>query len=948
VSNHPGRSRLPTFVRRWTAAVAVGSLAVTSPLVAAAAAAGPAANDHAATHPDVRSSSLWTGDAGDDGDDPTARGRWSWRADPTGAELVWRSAARLPTMDSRLEFRVGDHVLGYPRVGADGRTLSLSVGSLGDVDPADVEVWVGLHRLDASTRTRTPAPPARTGRLAQQPVVPPGDPGEPGTFAVESFDYSAPALPSPGFEAPLDVLGHAVVPVGAERVPLVLFLHGRHAACHGPGNTGTWPCAGHSRPVPSYLGFDYLQRVLASQGYATVSIAANAVDAQDEDAPDDGMGARAALVNAHLALLTKRSADVSDPRWGGRLDPDRVVLVGHSRGGEGVDQAAIDRDPSAGYHLAGQVLIAPTSFGYQTAPGLPTEVLLGYCDGDVSDLQGQRYVDAAQVLDEHDPSLRSSVLLLGANHNFYNTEWTPGLSAAPSMDDWPDRADPVCGRRASQTRLTAAEQRRAATTFVAAGVHAFLGEGAEEALGYLDSGQPVAVPAAGPALAWTHALGGRRDTVRLGHGATVAGAGEACLAGKPSDATAAERRSLLCGADEYARQVHWTQAGRSPATVEAAYAATGLPQHLRMSWTTPGTEGGFALTRTLDLSAADSVLDLRTVVRPGGGPVQLQVVLGSAGAMWAGPVTSLSALPGSRALRPLWAQTLRVDPADYRGRLDLAHVDTVLLRAVSPAGQVWVLDASRRGRGLDVLTPTTLPRLVLGRVTVAEGDTGAGAVAGVPFRVLGEVSSPARFAVAMERGSPAYSRRPRYGVVRLRPGQTSGTIPVRYRADDHDDLPRRRLLVHAVAKHGVVVSLPVGSVVLRDDDPPPTVTFAPVRRRVHYGAPLVFRLTLGTPVDYYVFNLVGAVRSHRLPLRTSDVPRRWLRAELGPAPPDVPLARVWHTGFLDLPPGARHARLTVPTVADPLHPAAKALTVRFTAPQLTSPLRATAQVLPRK
>jgi hypothetical protein len=948
VSKQRGRSRLPAPARHWAAAVAVGGLAVTS-LVVAPAAAGPAAPEGAAPGPEVRVSSPWTAGAADAS--PTARGGWSWRGGPTGLELVWRSRHRLPTVDSRPEFRVGDRVLGFPRVGADGRTLSLPMASPAEVDPADVGVWVGLHRLDATTRTRAPAPPARTGGPTPPAVVPPGDPGEPGTFAVQAFDYSARALPWPGFEAPLDVLGHAVVPVGAERVPLVLFLHGRHPSCFGEGNTGAWPCAGRSRPVRSYLGFDYLQRVLASQGYATVSVAANAVDAQDENALDAGMRARAALVNAHLALLTQWSADSADPRWGGRLDPDRVVLVGHSRGGEGVDQAAIDQDPSAGYRLAGQVLLAPTNFAYQTAPGLPTEVLLGYCDGDVSDLQGQRYVDAAQVLEERDASLRSSVLLLGANHNFFNTEWTPGLSAAPSMDDWPDRTDPVCGRKVSQTRLTAAEQRRAATTFVAAGVHAFVDEGAEEALGYLDSGQPVAVPAAGPALAWTHALGGRRDTVRLGHGATVAGAAEACLAGKPWDDTAAERRSLLCGADEFARQVHWTQAGRSPATVQAAYAATGLARHLRLSWTAPGTEGGFALTRTLDLSGADSVLDLRTVVRPAGGPVRLQVVLGSAGALWAGPVTSLSALPGSRALRPLWAQTVRVDPADYRGRLDLAHVDTVLLRAVSPTGQVWVLDASRRDTGLAALPATRLPRLVLGRATVTEGDSGAGAVAQVPFRVLGAVSSPARFAVALERGSPAYSRRPRYGVVRLQPGQTSGTIPVRYRADDHDDLPRRRLVVRAVPKRGVVASVPVGSVVLRDDDPPPTVTLAPVHRRVRYGAPLVFRLTLDRPVDYYVVNLVGAVRPGRpgpRPLRTSDVPRRWLRAELGAVPRDVPLARVWHTGFLHLPPGARHARLTVPTRAHPLHPTAKALTVRFTAARLTPPLTATAWVLPRK
>ena len=34
---------------------------------------------------------------------------------------------------------------------------------------------------------------------------------------------------------------------------------------------------------------------------------------------------------------------------------------------------------------------------------------------------------------------------MGANHNFFNTEWTPGLSQAPSFDDWGGGKNATCG-----------------------------------------------------------------------------------------------------------------------------------------------------------------------------------------------------------------------------------------------------------------------------------------------------------------------------------------------------------------------------------------------------------------------------------------------------------------------------------------------------------------------
>ncbi|MFC5178646.1 hypothetical protein [Nocardioides taihuensis] len=884
-----------------------------------------------------------------------ARGRWSVVATPSGPEAVWRAPGRLPTTDARPELRVDGTVVAVPDVDPDGHSVSVPLAALGGADAGDLEVWLGARRLDVTSQPTPPAPGQATSgaALARQAVTPGTDPGLPGPRTWTAFDYTAPDLPWPTFDAPMEVLGHAVLPDEVDHAPLVVFLHGRHIACYGPHDHGFWPCAPTSQPVPSYLGYTYLQELLASQGYASVSISANAVNAQDGMTNDGGARARGTLVRHHLELLAGWSADPADAQWGGRLDLDRVVLVGHSRGGEGVDQAAIDTPADAPYRLLGQVLLAPTDFGWQTASYLPTEVLLGYCDGDVSDLQGQRYVDAAPLLAPDDPSLRSSVLLMGANHNFFNTEWTPRISQAPSTDDWWNRTDPVCGSRTSPTRLTAAEQRRAAQTWVAAGVHAFLAGDpaqADDSLAWIDAGEPVALPAAGPAVALTAALGGHRSTVGLDGGATAAGAAAPCLAGEPYGDLGGLARTVpgddeLCGIHGFDREPHWTPTYPSPASVHAADAASGLAQQERLAWTTTGAEGGWHLAQPLDLGGEGTSLDLRVVVDPDSPPVDLEVVLGAGGETFAAPARTLQPLPGFSDLAALWAQTLRVDPDDYRGHLDLAQVDSVQVRTVSDLGRLWLLDASRREPGLAPVPDTSLPVVHLGRVVQPEGSATTGGTALLPFRVTGEVTAPARFAVAAEQWTWGWRRRPQFVTVDLELGQTAGTIAVRYQADDVDDLGRVTQRVHAVAKRGVALSRFVGDVVVRDDDPSPAVTFEPAPAHVAYGDEVVFRVHLSAPVDYWVDNQARAVRRPGVrPLRTSDVSRAWLRAQLGQVPDDVPLWRVWRWGFVDLPPGATTARLVIPTRAHPRHPGAKVLTVRFTARPLDAPLVASARV----
>ena len=89
--------------------------------------------------------------------------------------------------------------------------------------------------------------------------------------------------------------------------PVVLFLHGRHSYCYNPKNGrdgGDWPCVAPFKEIPSHLGYDYIQQVLASQGYFTVSIRVNGINAQDWSLDDGGAGRIAeALLARDVAAL---------------------------------------------------------------------------------------------------------------------------------------------------------------------------------------------------------------------------------------------------------------------------------------------------------------------------------------------------------------------------------------------------------------------------------------------------------------------------------------------------------------------------------------------------------------------------------------------------------------------------------------------------------------------
>ncbi len=304
------------------------------------------------------------------------------------------------------------------------------------------------------------------------------DPGAPGPLAVtaDEYNYGDTALTFSGFPGSIEFRAsvHYPTDLSTGPFPLIVFLHGRHLTC----TSGlSWPCPAGSSPIWSYQGYDYISSVLASHGYIVVSISANGINAQDNSVFDLGAVARAQLIQTHLDKWNTFSTTGAAPygtKFVGKVDMQRIGTMGHSRGGEGVARHFLyNQSLGSPYGVKAVLPLAPTDFSRWQDLGVPLQVVLPYCDGDVSDLQGVHYYDDARYGLAGDPAAKDYVLVLGANHNFFNTVWTP--PGAGAFDDWSSTSDTQCGTVAGNQRLTAAQQRGVGLAYVSAFMRAYAG-----------------------------------------------------------------------------------------------------------------------------------------------------------------------------------------------------------------------------------------------------------------------------------------------------------------------------------------------------------------------------------------------------------------------------------------------------------------------------------------
>jgi Chlorophyllase enzyme len=237
--------------------------------------------------------------------------------------------------------------------------------------------------------------------------------------------------------------GHICIPRGRGPFPLAVFAHGNH----DPAQNST----------PGYM---YLCQLLASHGVITATIDVNFLNGNNFGEND----ARAIVHLEHVKQFRAWNNLATHPLHA-KVDLNRIMIAGHSRGGEGVGHASffnrlnavqpdsmsavVPLDGSAGlgpYHFAVTLVaaIAPTDRQYIPVTG-PTVVpdryflIHGSRDGDVSNFVGYNTYNRAHAVDLANPTvsdgeLKALLWVYGANHNQFNSTWpseTPPATTIP-------------------------------------------------------------------------------------------------------------------------------------------------------------------------------------------------------------------------------------------------------------------------------------------------------------------------------------------------------------------------------------------------------------------------------------------------------------------------------------------------------------------------------------
>lgn len=301
------------------------------------------------------------------------------------------------------------------------------------------------------------------------------DPLEVFEISEEGYDLRDQSVPGVSFATTLYGVVRHPTDLTAGPYPLVVLIHGNHGICRQTPTSTDDYCEtsnDHDCHTPGWVttpnaeGMAFQAETLAAQGYVAVSISANAMNCRDDYIPQ-----RTQLVIEHLRRWLGWSGSGGAPfgtTFVGAVDMTRVGLVGHSRGGDAVSNVplALQATPVSGVDVVSIFAIAPTDYHDATPVDAHYAVLLPACDGDVTSLMGKDIYDRA--LDLSDPSIRSQVFHIGANHNFFSTEWyyDDGQSQCSGAN--------LVGKQAQQGMLEATEGAWFNATIKGAGLDPFV------------------------------------------------------------------------------------------------------------------------------------------------------------------------------------------------------------------------------------------------------------------------------------------------------------------------------------------------------------------------------------------------------------------------------------------------------------------------------------------
>ena len=847
-----------------------------------------------------------------------------------GSDLIWSSEnVKVRMGASRPEFRLADGtVFGYPKEVNGELHLPLTSVSQATLESQglNLQVWLGTKRIDGNIPMSILQSQTQEPTLIVDPPPPPvvstptvdTNPAKKGNYTIRRASYDLTALKIDEYPEPLEVIAEVTDPPQATgKRPLVLFLHGRHGTCYQGGpdgfDSGDWPCPEDWLPIPSHKGYRYVADILASQGYVVVSISANGINGQDYSSDDAGTSSRSILIHHHLALWAQWNTNGGSP-WGdrfkGRLDLSKVVLVGHSRGGEGVHKAAVDASPKDPYKIVGLVTYGPTAFGRQVTPDVHSANILPTCDGDVSDLQGQAYVDSSRDIAYSD-ALRSAVISVGTNHNFFNTEWTPGLAEAPSIDDWEyagDQSDPVCGVNGGGLRLTPKEQQVVGAAYTIALVKLAVNQ--DTSMLPLLDGTYVRPAAIGRADVATSAVGGAKNRIlyrveNYGRPFLRNGMlGRECLGNPYYSSTST---IPTCGSDEYFNSPHWLPISDRPSTLA-----------MELEWSnSPGASAQFTLATALrNLTTLDS-LDVRLANDPNNIGVQFNLVVADQNGRNASLTTSLTTIegwPGDGYLDRVHARTLRGSLASVRSKVDLARISAVFLVAKSATGRVWILDVAASQARIKIPAVLNLPKVSVETAKFVETDGfkqfKLNFIADRPLTTNASI-----WVQGSNYDSVGYQ-------LDLVPGKTNvvGSILYNYVGDNIYSSLTYYESFSIEAIKGVVTGDYFGSFTVVEDEAVPTVSVTSSNVTAREGRSLKWTVKLSTPTDGTILYFTAVKPKTGKELTSHDVPPSWLRSanvyELPSEP--VPLSELGISIYVRFDYGIRSADLLIPLIEDGL------------------------------
>ncbi len=214
------------------------------------------------------------------------------------------------------------------------------------------------------------------------------------------------------------VAGRVWYPEGLTDCPVMFIVHGNH-----------------DFSVPSYLGYDYLGEYLASNGYVVVSVDENILNGLSNE-----NDARAVLLLENMKAILDENEKEGSGIYG-LIDPDKIAIAGHSRGGEMVATAYLfnelevypdDGNVEFDYHfnISSVIAIAPTVDQYMPAEhaveisDVNYLLIHGSNDQDVSLVMGEKQYNNISFTDAaKEKHLKSYVYIMGANHGQFNTTW---------------------------------------------------------------------------------------------------------------------------------------------------------------------------------------------------------------------------------------------------------------------------------------------------------------------------------------------------------------------------------------------------------------------------------------------------------------------------------------------------------------------------------------------